>query len=105
MRSHLRICLPPAELHGRAWLRASHAARAIPSVGEAPWLDFSSGYVQRARDILPKQGTKKPWKLYQNYALDLMTLRFGRIDDGTMEFAHAPVRAESHERPQLRIAS
>ena len=54
-----------------------------PSVGEAPWLDFSSGYVQRARDVLPKQGTKKPWKLYQNYALDMVTLRFGKVDDGT----------------------
>jgi cation diffusion facilitator CzcD-associated flavoprotein CzcO len=57
------------------------------SVEEAPWLDFSSGYVQRALDILPKQGTKKPWRLYQNYVLDLITLRFGRVDDGTMKFS------------------
>ena len=57
-----------------------------PSVTEAPFLDFSSGYVQRALDQLPRQGMKKPWKLYQNYALDLMTLRFGKIDDGTLMF-------------------
>ena len=51
-----------------------------------PFLDFSSGYVQRALDKLPKQGSVRPWKLYQNYALDLVTLRFGKVDDGTMEF-------------------
>lgn len=56
------------------------------AVEEAPFLDFSSGYVQRALDQLPKQGNKRPWKLYQNYALDLVTLRFGKLDDGTMEF-------------------
>src|SRR5262249_4282157 len=44
-----------------------------PSVEEAPWLDFSSGYVQRALEILPRQGTRKPWKLDQNYALDILT--------------------------------
>ncbi len=60
-----------------------------PQVEEMPWLDFSSGYVQRARDVLPKQGATKPWRLYQNYALDLVALRYGAVDDGTMQFAKA----------------
>ena len=51
-----------------------------------PFLDFSSGYVQRAVDFMPKQGTKSPWRLYQNYLLDLLTLRYWRIDDGTLKF-------------------
>ncbi len=55
-------------------------------VTETPFLDFTSGYVQRASEILPRQGAAKPWKLYQNYARDLVTLRFGRVDDGTMVF-------------------
>ena len=59
------------------------------SIEELPWLDFSSGYVQRALDILPKQGSKRPWRLYQNYALDLVTLRYGKVDDGTMIFSRA----------------
>ena len=63
--------------------------RLDPSVGEEPWLDLKSGYVQRAVAYLPKQGNKRPWKLYQNYALDLVSLRFGRIDDGTIEFRTA----------------
>ncbi len=57
-----------------------------PSVREEPWIDFSSGYVQRALDKFPKQGSKRPWKLYQNYALDIISLGFGRIDDGTLQF-------------------
>ena len=66
------------------------------SVEEAPWLDFSSRYVQRALEVLPRQGTKKPRKLYQNYALDLITLRYGKVDDGTMEFAKAHAAAPAN---------
>ena len=66
-----------------------------PSLTEEPWLDFSSGYVQRALDQLPRQGTKRPWKLYQNYALDLMTLRYGAVDDGSMEFHRKPAGAKA----------
>ena len=54
----------------------------------APWVDFSSGYFQRVLDQLPKQGSKKPWKLNQNYITDLMTLRYGAVDDGVMRFSH-----------------
>lgn len=52
----------------------------------APWLDFTSGYVTRAMEHFPKQGTVAPWKVHQNYALDLMAFRFGKLDDGTMVF-------------------
>jgi cation diffusion facilitator CzcD-associated flavoprotein CzcO len=52
-----------------------------------PFLTFTSGYVQRALATLPRQGDRAPWRLYQNYALDLLSLRFGKIEDGTMRFA------------------
>jgi monooxygenase len=67
--------------------------RRDPTVEELPWLDFSSGYVQRALDKLPRQGARKPWRLYQNYALDLVTLRYGAVDDGTMMFSN-PVKVK-----------
>jgi monooxygenase len=57
-----------------------------PSLAVEPWIDFSSGYVQRSLHTLPKQGSKLPWKLYQNYAFDIMMLRYGSVDDGVMEF-------------------
>jgi len=57
-----------------------------PRLKEEPLLDFSSGYVQRAIDRFPRQGTFAPWRVYQNYALDRAMLRRGRLDDGVMEF-------------------
>ena len=48
----------------------------------APLLDFTSGYVVRKLDELPKQGTVTPWRLHQNYLLDIMMLRMGRVTDG-----------------------
>lgn len=50
-------------------------------------INFTSGYVQRALDSLPAQGTKSPWKLYQNYLLDLLMLRFGKLQDEAMVFS------------------
>ena len=52
-----------------------------PTMMSEPFVDFSSGYIQRAADLLPKQGSRKPWKLNQNYALDVIALRFGSVDD------------------------
>ena len=60
-----------------------------PSVTAEPMLGFTSGYVQRANAILPRQGSKRPWRVHQNYALDLAALRFGRLEDGTMRFTEA----------------
>ena len=60
--------------------------RRDPALGEEPFLDFTSGYVVRALEVLPKQGSLRPWKVYQNYFLDAITLRFGRIDDGVLQF-------------------
>ncbi|HEX2560229.1 NAD(P)/FAD-dependent oxidoreductase [Phenylobacterium sp.] len=58
-----------------------------PDMPRLPWLDFTSGYVLRAMDKFPKQGAKPPWKLHQNYALDLLTLRYSPIEDGVMAFS------------------
>ncbi|HEX7317234.1 MAG TPA: NAD(P)/FAD-dependent oxidoreductase [Pyrinomonadaceae bacterium] len=63
-----------------------------PDVKEEPIIDFTSGYVRRALHMLPRQGAKTPWRLHQNYVRDLSMMRFGRVDDGTMEFRPAPAR-------------
>ena len=59
-------------------------ARRDAAVAEIPFIDFTSGYVQRALPLLPRQGARRPWRLYQNYLLDLLSLRFGRIEDGAL---------------------
>ncbi|HEV7999080.1 MAG TPA: NAD(P)/FAD-dependent oxidoreductase, partial [Planctomycetaceae bacterium] len=52
-----------------------------------PLLGLNSGYVQRGISEFPKQGSKAPWVLPQNYVRDLMMMRFGAVDDGTLVFA------------------
>ncbi len=69
-----------------------------PSVTEEPLLAFTSGYVLRSIDSLPKQGSKEPWKLRQNYPLDLRALRFGPIDDGAMQFSSPAARDRPLEK-------
>ena len=83
----------------RKGVRQCTPRRTDPRVVEEPFLDFSSGYVQRALAQLPKQGSKRPWKLYQNYALDIVTLRFGNVDDGSMVFG-SPVASARAARAE-----
>jgi len=66
-----------------------------PSVGEAPWLDFTSGYVQRSIDKFPKQGDRTPWRLHQNYARDILMLRRGVLEDEGIEFSRVRSSVES----------
>jgi hypothetical protein len=55
-------------------------------VTEEPLMDLNSGYVLRSLAELPKQGSKEPWKLRQNYPVDLRMLRHGPVEDGSMRF-------------------
>jgi monooxygenase len=58
-----------------------------PEVGEAPFMDFTPGYVLRSLDSLPKQGDREPWRLRQNYFHDVRTIRRGELDDGVLRFS------------------
>lgn len=72
-----------------------HVEPATPqrSVEERPLLDFTPGYVLRALDRLPKAGSVAPWRLKQNYLLDLRLIRHGKVDDEALDFSkrHAAV--------------
>jgi hypothetical protein len=46
-----------------------------------PLMDFNSGYIKRADNILPKQGSKAPWKVYQNYIKDIFSLKHPNVKD------------------------
>jgi cation diffusion facilitator CzcD-associated flavoprotein CzcO len=75
-----------------------------PDQAPAPWLDFTSGYVLRAMDRFPKQGLRTPWKVHQNYALDLFAFRFGKLDDGVMRFDRARKAAPVFAEPPHEMA-
>jgi len=79
----------------RTGMRQATPVRKPGDEGDEDWLDFSSGYVQRSVHLFPKQGAKAPWKQHQNYALDLMALRFGKVDDGAMVFTNPMTAARS----------
>ncbi len=67
-----------------------------PTVERIPAVDFNSGYIQRAIETLPSQGSKHPWRLHQNYVKDLRMLRHGNLEDGAMEFKPKPNANRSH---------
>lgn len=71
-----------------------------PSVKPVPFVDLQSGYIKRAEHLFPKVGSKAPWRLYNNYWLDLFTLRRTPIDDGVMTFSR-PTMASKRKASTL----
>ena len=57
-----------------------------PAMAREPLNDFTSGYFARAQARMPKQGSREPWRVHQNYVKDLLNFRFGGLKDGVMEF-------------------
>jgi cation diffusion facilitator CzcD-associated flavoprotein CzcO len=58
-----------------------------PEVGEAPFMDFTPGYVMRSEHLLPQQGDREPWRLRQNYFHDVRSIRRTPVDDGVLRFS------------------
>ena len=58
-----------------------------PEVKREPFLALSSGYIKRAVELLPKQGSIDPWRVHQSYLRDFFTLRRTKVDDGVIEFS------------------
>jgi hypothetical protein len=58
---------------------------------------LNSGYIRRAADRLPRQGTHGPWKSSQNYLEDVKILRFEPIEDGYLEFDGKRTHASSRD--------
>ncbi len=63
--------------------------RPAERMGTVPFTDMTSGYFQRARDILPKQGDRAPWRLQQHFFKDAALYR-GPVDTENLEFTSAP---------------
>lgn len=85
----------------RTGTRIAVAERKDPNVQPAPLLDMTSGYVARAEAHLPKGADRAPWKLYQNYALDMDQLRNGKLEDGVMQFKKPHAATGATGKPRL----
>ena len=73
------------------YMRKTGTSVAMPrlqegTVEEEPMLNLNSGYVLRSVGQFPKQGTRLPWRLYQNYILDFLQLRLRPLRDKVLEF-------------------
>ena len=51
------------------------------------WLNLTSGYIRRSKDIFPKQGNRSPWTNNQNFLKDIFQIRYGKINDGEIKFS------------------
>jgi hypothetical protein len=63
---------------------------APPEGADLPFLDLTSGYVQRSLAALPRQGRRTPWRLHQNYIRDVRLMRRGSLEDEGMTFQRVP---------------
>jgi hypothetical protein len=72
-RAGLRQCTP-----------VNHDASVVPQ----PLLGLSSGYILRAADRFPKQGTRFPWRVYQSYLRDYWALKRGPVEDRALVFSN-----------------
>ncbi|OBF88437.1 FAD-containing monooxygenase EthA [Mycobacterium sp. 852002-51163_SCH5372311] len=61
-------------------------------VDERPFMEFTPGYVLRSLDELPKQGSRTPWRLNQNYLRDIWLIRRGKVDGEGLRFAKKRAR-------------
>jgi cation diffusion facilitator CzcD-associated flavoprotein CzcO len=79
-----------------AYMRAHGYTHAYPHLGgtdmaEQKTWNLEAGYVLRALDVLPKSGTRRPWKVRHNFVLDAIDHRFDRIEE-SMVFGRVPAQ-------------
>jgi cation diffusion facilitator CzcD-associated flavoprotein CzcO len=80
---HFCRLLAHMDAHGHEVCRPDVPDAAMP---KRPFLDFASGYIQRAIDQLPRQGDRKPWTTSMDYRDDLQLLRRSPVEDAGLRF-------------------
>ncbi|MEL7188960.1 MAG: NAD(P)/FAD-dependent oxidoreductase [Pseudomonadota bacterium] len=63
--------------------------QAEAAIEEDDVFDFSSGYIQRSKHIMPRNSVDYPWRLNQEYVQDRKQMRDDPVDDGLLRFARA----------------
>lgn len=76
-------------------MKAKGAELAVPKLAPNHQLDedniydFSSGYIERARHLLPKSASDMRWRLNQDYVRDVAWMKDDPIEDGVLQFGQA----------------
>ncbi|MFE0354717.1 flavin-containing monooxygenase [Streptomyces nigra] len=88
-----------------AHMRRHGHAIATPVASDSDRSEFSvmgealtSGYIARANEVMPRQGTRDPWRLWNNYYRDRALLRDAPIDDSALRFEKAGVAQDAPTR-------
>jgi monooxygenase len=79
------VCRLVNHMAARGYARV--VPRPDPGMAPEPFMSFTSGYITRMLDKLPRQGNVVPWKLYQNYVRDLWTIKHAGLDDPALELS------------------
>ncbi|WP_338446525.1 NAD(P)/FAD-dependent oxidoreductase [Pelagerythrobacter marensis] len=67
--------------------------------------DFSSGYIQRSKHIMPRNAVAYPWRLNQEYVSDRKRMAQDPVDDGIIAFGQAgDALAGGNKQRQLEAA-
>ena len=90
-------------------MKAAAADIAVPVLAadhgleEDDIFDFSSGYIQRSKHIMPKNAVQYPWRLNQEYVVDRKRMAADPIDDGILALRRAGAHAR-HDGEMLEAA-
>jgi cation diffusion facilitator CzcD-associated flavoprotein CzcO len=96
------VCRLLAHMDREGYAAATPDAHRVKA--EHPFLDLTSGYVQRSMDLMPKQGDRLPWRLHQNYVRDVALLRRGPIDDDVVFTARSPQQVRPQEQVRQPVS-
>lgn len=64
-----------------------------------PW-DYTSGYLNRAKDMMPKVAADRPWTLAHNYLEDRRDFQSRPVADGVLRFQEASADAQVDAEPE-----
>jgi cation diffusion facilitator CzcD-associated flavoprotein CzcO len=67
---------------------------------DRPFLDLTSGYVQRSVDELPRQGRHAPWRMHHNYLKDALHMRRSPVEGDGMSFGRRTLTGSKPLIPQ-----
>lgn len=79
------VCRTLNHMDAHGYTRCLPRVRGAASTEDSV-IDLKAGYIRRAMGLLPKQGSRAPWRVYQNYVKDLVSLRRSAVEDGALEF-------------------
>ena len=66
--------------------------------------DFSSGYIQRSKHLMPKNAVAYPWRLNQEYVTDRKRMADDPIEDGILDLRRANGQDASSQEGRLEPA-